>query len=165
MLWHYLPNVPFNSGHQEQHLLVVDGLGRNNPVYWFPKFTGGRHRLREGMKNTCMWVIFNMFLSVIYTENTSWGRRQGLFDFAFECHRLHNISKSEVIAQAIHLMFGENKPVCVPEHFKCQVDKKRKRLGKSSRCGYGWQIIFCLLIKNSTECWVTVTRSFVSTEK
>lgn len=36
MLRHNLPNVPFDSSHQQKHLLVVDGLGGDDPVYRFP---------------------------------------------------------------------------------------------------------------------------------
>lgn len=36
MLRHNLPNVPFDSSHQQKHLLVVDGLGGDDPVYRLP---------------------------------------------------------------------------------------------------------------------------------
>lgn len=35
MLRHNLPDVPFDSRHQQKHLLVVDGLGGDDPVYRF----------------------------------------------------------------------------------------------------------------------------------
>lgn len=139
MLWHYLSNIPFNAGHQEQHLFVVNGLGCNNPVYWFPQFTGCRHRLRDGGDSTVMCVTLSRYLNIMYKVNSdeadkksaSLLRRACCAGNVIDCTILSKVNSQDLTF--IWCWGGGNRRICVPVQFKCQVDKKKER-----ERGGGW---------------------------
>lgn len=59
VLRHYLFDIPFNSSHHKQHLLIVYSLGCYYPVYWFAQFAGCGHRLwEERGKTDVIWLFF-----------------------------------------------------------------------------------------------------------
>ena len=137
MLWHNLSNVPFNSSHQEQHLFIVNGLGCNNPVDWFPQFTGCRHSLREGWEKTGVCWFIHVNEHYVSSQNR-WVRQQNMVS-----------SEMDMLAALISLIakyFWERNyrtwhsfdvwgktGICLHAQLKCQVNthKKRKYWGKS----------------------------------
>lgn len=78
--------------------------------------------------------MFNMFLNVTCDEADMKSRFSSEMNMLLRQHNIIdctmqncNISESEIIGHDIHLMFGENGPVCAPEHFKCQVAQKKRK--------------------------------------
>lgn len=136
MLWHYLPDIPFNSGHQEQHLFVVNGLGRDDPVYWLPQFTGCRHRLRDGGQSTVMRVTLGRYLNIMYTVQTATRRTRSqrlvgdghvCAGSVIDCTILSKVNSQDLTFIWCWVEGGGDRRICVPVQFKCQVDKKKKR--------------------------------------
>lgn len=163
MLWHYLPNIPFNSGHQEQHLFVVNGLGCDNPVYWFPQFTGCRHRLKDRGESAVMCVTLSRYLNIMYTVNsdeadkksTSLLRRACCAGSVIDCTILSKVNSQDLTfiwcwrgGKQTHLC------ACTIQMSSGQKKKREKRVGEGQTGNF---LLF--LIKKRADGWVQLVSS------
>lgn len=79
-----------------------------------------------------MCVKLSKYLNIMYAVNSDEADKKSRSLLRWTCcagNELRNIFESKIIGHDIHLMLGENGRICVPVQCKCQVDKKKKRVG------------------------------------